>query len=265
MPPARLASLDLLRAVAIALVLGRHALFLMNWDLGRLPSGWRPIFEPWYRGGWIGVDLFFVLSGFLVAGLLFRDHRETGRLAVGRFLVRRAFKIYPNYYAMLAFTAVVVSATVPGPFPIGPFVREALFVQNYLPAVWDHTWSLAVEEHFYLLLPLVLVALRAARPTNADPFRPLIAVYVIIALGALAWRSILAWRLPSFRHYLHADFLIPTHLRIDSLMLGAVLAYGYHYHREAWDRRVAGRARLLIVAGIALLVPPFIFTNSIRT
>ncbi len=83
MPPARLASLDVLRFAAIALVLGRHSIFLANWEMGRLPPNWRAVLEPWYIAGWVGVDLFFVLSGFLVAGLLFRDYRETGRLAVG--------------------------------------------------------------------------------------------------------------------------------------------------------------------------------------
>jgi peptidoglycan/LPS O-acetylase OafA/YrhL len=258
-PAERLPALDVLRAAAIALVLGRHALYLANWDLDRLPPGLRVVLEPWYRGGWIGVDLFFVLSGFLVAGLLFKDFRESGRLAVGRFLVRRAFKIYPAYYLMLGFTAIVIARTVPGPFPVGPFVREALFIQNYWPAVWDHTWSLAVEEHFYLLLPVLLVAMRAARPTGADPFRPLLAVYAAIALGALAWRIVLAVQLPTYRHYQHAAFLIPTHLRIDSLFLGAALAYLYHFRRDAWDRFAAGRGPALIVAGIALLLPAFVY------
>ncbi|MBX3397298.1 MAG: acyltransferase [Gemmataceae bacterium] len=259
MPPVRLASLDVLRFVAIALVLGRHSLYLANWEMARLSPGWRTVLEPWYKAGWIGVDLFFVLSGFLVAGLLFRDYRVTGRLAVGRFLIRRAFKIYPGYYLMLAFTAIVLALTRPGPFPIGPFVREALFIQNYWPAVWDHTWSLAVEEHFYLLLPLALVIMRAARPTAADPFRPILAIYVLALLGALVGRGILAWQLPSPRHYLHMTFMLPTHLRIESLLLGAVLAYAYHFHRDRWDRAVDGRAGALAAGGILLLLPAFVF------
>jgi len=97
----RLVVLDALRALAVLLVIGRHL---------RIPyslspeSGTRVFAELWQRGGWIGADLFFVLSGFLVSGLLFREHQQHGRVSLGRFFVRRGLKIYPAFYAFLAAT-----------------------------------------------------------------------------------------------------------------------------------------------------------------
>ena len=87
----RLKALDVLRAVAVLLVLGRH--------FGILDS-WRMI-------GWTGVNLFFVLSGFLISGLLFTEYKKHAQIQVVHFLVRRGFKIYPPFYTMIAFTLAI--------------------------------------------------------------------------------------------------------------------------------------------------------------
>src|SRR5204863_7752623 len=100
---ARLVQLDLLRCLAIVLVLGRHMVPCpshTNAWLGRLTSIWQ-------RGGWIGVDLFFVLSGFLVSGLLFREYQRHGSVDVVRFLIRRGFKIYPGFWVLLGATVAL--------------------------------------------------------------------------------------------------------------------------------------------------------------
>src|SRR5438874_1796726 len=86
--PNRLAALDVLRAVAVLLVLGRH---FRTVDYG-IPAALSVLLRPWHAFGWIGVDLFFVLSGFLVSGLLFAEYRRTGALRAWRFLGRRGFK-----------------------------------------------------------------------------------------------------------------------------------------------------------------------------
>ena len=80
-PSQRNESLDVLRCVAVLLVVGYHM----------------PYYRLWGRIGWIGVDLFFVLSGFLISGLLFREFRDTGSIDVKRFLIRRGLKIYPSF------------------------------------------------------------------------------------------------------------------------------------------------------------------------
>src|SRR5688572_11329479 len=89
--------LDVLRGVAILLVFGRHL------EIPR-PEGMMGTFaEVWYRLGWIGVDLFFVLSGFLIGGLLVTELQKHGRIDVTRFLVRRGLKIYPAYLVFIGF------------------------------------------------------------------------------------------------------------------------------------------------------------------
>src|SRR5262249_23529139 len=139
--------------IAVLLVLGRHF----------YPSkGVNPILLTWQRGGWIGVDLFFVLSGFLVSGLLFDEHLRQKKLSINTFLLRRGLKIYPAFWVLIIVT-IFVNSTQNLPTPTKGLIGELLFLQNYLAALWNHTWSLAVEEHFYLGLALLLFLLHKKR------------------------------------------------------------------------------------------------------
>ena len=183
-PPAnRSAPLDALRAVAVLLVLGRH---FPEARPGETLPGWM---ELWLRGGWIG------------------------EIRYGHFLARRACKIYPAFYFM--FGAVLLFAAQMGrPFVGWPVVlSEIFFVQNYGPALFPHSWSLAVEEHFYLLLPLLLLAVRGKSDV---PFARLPWLFVAVAVLALAARIVTTQTL-GFRLKTH---LFPTHLRLDALLFG---------------------------------------------
>ena len=171
----RLKQLDILRAVAILLVLGRHF----------------DIFEPWHLGGWSGVDLFFVLSGFLISGLLFTEFKSAGQIRVGRFLIRRGFKIYPPFYALTALT-VAIKLLHDGNLRVSELLSDLFYLQSYIPGLWDHTWSLAVEEHFYLALPLVLIVLCGISRHRQDPFRSLPRLFLVVAGASLALRFWLA-------------------------------------------------------------------------
>src|SRR5688572_30062087 len=117
----RLLSIDILRGLAIILVLFRH--FGIVEVLGKI--------------GWSGVDLFFVISGFLVSGLLFREFQSTGEIKPMRFLIRRGFKIYPPFYFFLAFTVakafLVFLSGIEGNkgFNLKALLAEIFFVQNY--------------------------------------------------------------------------------------------------------------------------------------
>src|SRR5688500_1239581 len=94
----RLGALDLLRACAVLLVLGRYMLMP---PAGAVPWPVLSCLHSWQRGGWIGVDFFFVLSGFLSSVLLFREHLNFGSIRYGHFLARRGFKISPAFYVMI--------------------------------------------------------------------------------------------------------------------------------------------------------------------
>lgn len=246
----RSAPLDLLRALAILLVLARHA---PNVPAGEAPPVVIWVLNVFRMGGWVGVDLFFVLSGFLVSSLLFREYAQSGRIRVGRFLVRRAFRIYPAFYCLLAGTicvAVWLGRPVPG-WKI--LMSEALFVQNYGPSLFPQTWSLAIEEHFYLLLPGVFLLLRGSKER---PFASLPKACLIIMLLALGGRLLTA-ELMDFRLKTH---LFATHLRVDSLFFGVFIAWLRQYHRVALESFVRIHRLSLLFLGLILVSPAFFLT-----
>src|SRR5437588_1674510 len=159
-------ALDILRFLAVLLVLWRHS-WVCSPQISPLLHS---ITATLQRGGWIGVDLFFVLSGFLISGLLFKECQKTHQISLSRFFVRRGFKIYPPFWALLLFTVVLESIT--NNKTAGKWILcEFFFVQNYGDASqWGYTWSLAVEEHFYILLPLLLVVLLKVGSKRPRPF-----------------------------------------------------------------------------------------------
>lgn len=249
MRASRIVGLDLLRAVAVLLVIGRHAPPTVAADA----SIWQQALDVWRRGGWVGVDLFFVLSGFLVAGVLFREHQLHGRIDYGRFLLRRGFKIYPAFWVLLGAT-VARAWWIGQPPAFAQFASELLYVQSYWPGCLPHTWSLAVEEHFYFALPLLL-ALVARRHPSSPPFASLPWVVFALAVSCLCLRCVTASGESEFEYHRH---LFPTHLRIDSLLFGVWLSWCWHCRglRATWARRAP--QRLCALAGIALLAPAFV-------
>jgi peptidoglycan/LPS O-acetylase OafA/YrhL len=184
---------------------------------------------PGHLFGWAGVDLFFVLSGFLMGQLVLGERARTGSFDGRRFTVRRLLKLWPVLYVFLAVHAVV------GDEPLSSYLwQNALHVQNYAGTSLAHLWSLAVEEHFYLGLA-VLFPLFARR---GGSLRVLVAVLVGVLVTAAALRyagravgvseTRLQWR---------------THYRIDSLAAGVLLAVARVHVPEAFTR--VARLRLL--------------------
>ena len=171
-------------------------------------------------------------------------------MRAGRFLIRRGFKIYPSFYLM--FFTVLAWATMNGRWPgLAPVISEALFVQNYGPAIFPHTWTLAVEEHFYLALPLVLWAVQGKKER---PFAGLPIVFAAVALTCLALRVHGAWD----RDTAVRASLTPTHLRVDSLLFGAVLAWGMHFHGNVVSGFVQRRRTWMLAAAILIAAPALI-------
>jgi peptidoglycan/LPS O-acetylase OafA/YrhL len=246
----RLRQLDILRALAVLLVLGSHA------PAGSegFPEPVRSFFQYWQKTGWIGVDLFFVLSGFLVSGLLFREYKNRGTIDAKRFLIRRGFKIYPAFYMLFLLTLIVRWLT-DEKTGIGAVLAEGLFLQNYHIALWGHTWSLAVEEHFYILLGIGIAFLVATRPEA--PFRPLVFLFALVPIVVLGLRIIHSALVP-FQHILHHW---PTHLRIDALLFGTMLSYVNSFHPEFFAKLLHRRWWILLVS-LACLWPPLVMNAS---
>jgi len=242
---ARAPWLDVLRGAAVLLVLGRH--------IGhppQLPEPLQTVVGGWYRCGWVGVDLFFVLSGFLVSGLVFAEWQRTGGFAAGRFLIRRGFKIYPAFY--LLWFLVLLEQWISGRgFDVARLLSEFLFLQNYWPPEWSHTWSLAVEEHFYLGLALLCWLRVRHRVSGTNPFLPVVGLgaALLILCPALRWQASAGGTFDLMRVH------FPTHLRVDSLMFGVITSWFWTFRRRPLEDWVRPRRGPLAILGLALLLP----------
>lgn len=236
----RLKQLDILRGVAILLVFGRH------YDVWKI----------WHRGGWAGVDLFFVLSGFLISGLLFTEYKRYGQIRIVHFLIRRGFKIYPPFYAMVAWS-VVLWLLYRGQVDSGGLFSELFFLQSYRAGLWPHTWSLAVEEHFYLALPFVLLLLCRISRDRTDPFRAIPWLFAAVASSVLVLRLLLSWESPAAVGLR----LFRTHLNIDGLLFGVLISYLYHFRRDRFERLASLPRWLLLPASGLLVLPCFLFDS----
>ena len=239
--------LDVLRGVAILLVFGRHL------ELARPEGAVGSFAEAWFRIGWLGVDLFFVLSGFLIGGLLIRELRRCGSIDITRFLVRRGLKIYPAYFVFIAYLILVptVKALASGGGWSATLTEQwirywpnLLFLQNYIgsnPA--GHTWSLAVEEHFYLLLPFAMVALASTGRVRLLVPLCLLAVPALLLL----LRGLSVWSDDAFAVKMSA-----THLRLDALLFGVGIRTVAEYFPEQLTQGVRRWRYGLIAAGLLL-------------
>lgn len=235
----RIKRLDVLRCVAVLLVIGAHA----------------NIFRVASRVGWTGVDLFFVLSGFLISGLLYSEYKDRQAISFRRFFIRRGLKIYPAFYVLILVTFAGQHLLWHGrPSPLRNFLWEVIFVQNYLYGVWNHTWSLAVEEHFYIGLALLLLILARLSTDRVNPFRRIPLIFVIVGIACITLRVLTIWWLTP-AGFLTPYVMNPTHTRIDGLFFGVVLGYLYHFCPESIRnalRPAANRLGLAILSAVLL-------------
>ncbi len=209
----------------------------------------------WWRGGWIGVDLFFVLSGFLISGLLFREYQKTGELDLKRFLIRRGFKIYPAFWALIIATYLVSVFYDIGFYGLG-LVGELLFIQNYAPNLWEHTWTLAVEEHFYIgLCVLFYFLIRKGKNADENPFSSVPKIFAFLAIACLLMRFLTVY----FFSFQYGRIIEPTHLRLDSLFFGVFISYLWHFRALSENEFLNRRKFSIGFAGLLLLLPAFIF------
>ena len=209
----------------------------------------------WREVGWAGVDLFFVLSGFLISGLLFSEYKKTENINLRRFFIRRGFKIYPGFWVML-LGSILIAFAFHKHFYGAMWLHEILFVQNYLPGIWRHTWSLAVEEHFYIVLPLFLLAMCRLSKNRTDPFWFIPYAFCILAPATLAMRYFAApIRPPTKLRKLPGQSCFQLTCEIDSLFFGVVLGYFYHFHNARIVGMFQKRAnRLVLEASSAMLL-----------
>jgi Predicted acyltransferases len=249
--------IDGLRAVAVIAVI----LFHLN--------------ANWLPGGFLGVDIFFVISGYLIGGILYRE-LSTGTFSLKRFYLRRMRRILPAFFAVVVFTLIVgAQLMVPGSdewntarssakwsvFFGGNFF-SALNTDYFAPTVevqpLNHLWSLAVEEQFYFIYPLILWAIMGIIKRILPPASSSLTRCVNVVLTALAIASFALAFLPIS---LHGTALVPyylPHLRFGELLIGAILAVAVaqgNLQPSAKTATFVGSLSILVL--IACLVLPF--------
>jgi peptidoglycan/LPS O-acetylase OafA/YrhL len=246
----RLPGLDLLRAIAIVWVMLFHSFLL-----GGLGPDW-----SWLsRFGWMGVDLFFVLSGFLIGGQVLAPLARGAKLSFGDFYLRRAFRILPAYLAVLALYLMWPGfREAAGMEPWWKFLSFTmnLSIDYGRHSAFSHAWSLCVEEHFYWLFPLLAVGL-LKRPAMWKFVALCVAIVVGgIVLRAAIWTHGMQTDPTMNRNWFVEDLYYPTWNRLDGLLCGVALAAWKTFRPQAWSaaRRYAN---LSLAAGLLVMALAF--------
>ncbi|HTJ28884.1 MAG TPA: acyltransferase [Acidobacteriaceae bacterium] len=257
----RLPGLDTLRSLAILTVIAFHILDLHA--ANTIPGALLPI----VRTCWMGVDLFFVLSGYLIGSQLLRPYAQGRRPSILTFYLKRFFRILPVYAVVLSlYLAWPLWRESPHMAPPWEFFTftENFFVHYSTERAFSHAWSLCVEEHFYLLLPLITLLL-ARKPS----IRRTVTVLTGFFLFGVAFRAFVLfhWLQPMAQK--DASWLIvyvkqiyyPTYSRLDGLLAGVALAL-LRTFRPAWWQLFAQRGHALLLAGAALIAAAIYLSND---
>ncbi len=218
---------------------------------------------PGFQGGFVGVDIFFVISGFLIGGILWRDQVDDGRLSLARFYLRRIRRLAPAYFAMAA-VSLVVAFFLLLPFEFREFgkglIAATVYLSNVLfyrqagyfdsaseEKIFLHTWSLSVEEQFYLFLPLVFLLFARSQKV------------MIWAMGLMAVVSAVACVLLTPSNQTATFYLFP--FRAWELLAGVLLAIAGAEKRLNWALHAgfSWGGLVLVLAAIFLLTPTTAF------
>ena len=261
-PPANFKPVDGLRALSILLVVAFHVVWLRGEYIG--PAAWTtivsdPLLSIVLRGD-LGVDVFFVISGFLIAHLLIVEYRAHGTISLRAFYLRRVFRLLPAYFFVLA---IVWLLRAQEGWVCETIWANILYVNNFISAerqCMPWAWSLAVEEQFYTVFPLLLLLLyRLQRFRVRLLFLALMAgvlVRGVVNLSSNQHIPIVAepWVDPA--GYVESlNVYVKTYMRFGAILCGVIAAYLYHHH-NAVDYLERSRPLAyvgLLLAGVCLI------------
>ncbi|WP_294309433.1 acyltransferase [uncultured Chryseobacterium sp.] len=248
--------LDHLRALAIILV------FIYHYRMFHHPEwidtvGWI---------GWTGVDLFFVISGFLISGQLFREIREHGAIRLKIFFSKRFFRIIPPYLFTLAlyfcFPVFRERESLP------PFWKFIFFTQNFgldviQKGTFSHAWSLCIEEQFYLILPFILLLLAALRSVRWVIPGTVFLMAASLFFRYYAWQEYAAPNIdrPEFWKVWYMNIYYPTYTRFDGLAAGVLIGYLFQYS-EKFRAFINAKGNILLTAGFIAIVLTLFFCRN---
>ena len=210
-------SLNGLRAISIFAVLISHVQD-------------RSLHLPTSSGGQIGVNIFFVISGFLITLLLMKEEERNGRISLRDFFIRRSLRIFPVYFLLLLVYFILHNLSILN-IPAGSWLTSLTYTRYFYAGEWEtgHLWSLSVEEHFYLIWPFVFVYLKRRRV-------------------AFAWAIIII--IPVVRLFTNISFMHHMFSRGDAIMWGCVFAM---YHKPL-IRFIKTKPAYLMVLPFVLLL-----------
>ena len=234
--------LDGLRALSIALIFIAH-----------IGYPWQSLMGKFMPGTFVAVDLFFMLSGFLLTTLLFEERTRTGTFSFKEFYRRRALRLLP---ALVFFLLALIPWTIQQHESIGTFLQAEGFVLFYsanwaailghdgiIPFSLSHTWTLAIEEQYYLLFfPLLIGLLGLFKRMRTVGF-------ILVGLVVVVWVNRLIWALRATQGSFETTLYIRTDTRADALLVGPLIAVWLQL-----GHRITPRLRLLGLPAAAFLI-----------
>ena len=244
----KLHGLETLRAYAILSVL------LFHYQYFFAHPGW--LETGFFKFGWSGVDLFFVLSGYLITSQLLAEMDAHKAVSLERFYIKRAFRILPPFGFVLALYVLLPWTRERESLP--PLWKLLTFTQNLDLDVanhrtFSHAWSLCIEEQFYLLLPLALsvTAFAKVRDRTAWTIGTLMAIGVLVRFLSF---HLLVKDQPGWMAWIY----YPTQTRLDGLLVGVFIAWLFHFKSSAREWLTARHVQTLL-AGIGLVAISYFF------
>jgi peptidoglycan/LPS O-acetylase OafA/YrhL len=241
--------LDHLRALAISLV------FLYHYTIFQHPDWMNNSFIHF---GWCGVDLFFVLSGFLISNQLMESWQKRKQIPFRKFYIKRIFRICPPYFFVLLIYIFIPAFHERE--TLAPVWKMFTFTQNYGQDIrhygtFSHAWSLCVEEQFYLMLPLILMWVFSSRLKKKSGWLIPAVFLLTIILRWTTWEIFLKPNIDSddFGMKWYKLIYYPTYTRLDGLLVGVSIAALYRF-RESWLIPVNRYANPMIFGGSILFV-----------
>lgn len=264
-PSGQLDALNGLRGIACILVIAHHvASFTGNLSHGPNNADRLDGFFKVINTLWIGVDVFFVISGFLIARILMNNINRYGSVGFPRFFLRRAMRVFPAFYLVLTlaiFWYTKLDLSYAKYMLVGPQGWDTMYenswmnyiyVMNYafysgMPNPMGWTWTLCVEEHFYLILPPALVLMYRSKKPWVVP----VGLAVMIALPVIG-RGIQYAMDPNL--FQQDGFFFQTHNRVDEILIGVFIAYLYVHHKDALQVFTQKAGSLCWIVAVAILV-----------
>ena len=244
-PRNHLPALDGLRAIAVLLVIFGHWVF--EWV--SIAHHSEPTISklPMFYWGWTGVDLFFVLSGFLIGKQLWGELYRTGTIDIGNFILRRGLRIWPLYYAWMALLWLVQSSKAPS-------WSDWALVSNYVEARYARSWSLSSEEQFYVLMPTLLVVGQRLVPKRWWPACVVAMLALVPLIRSVTYHVLTARGFdgPTVSTMMYSAL----HLHCEPLLAGMLVAW-VTLRRPTWleaKRDGAMATRVLLAAGIIAIL-----------